>query len=217
MRLPLWRSTLSRRILGWAGMSLAGFFLVAAILYPITLTWMARFLTLSQTPEPADLILILGGNFWGPRAVLGAELGARGLAKKVLISGPPYHGQPESELSIRFLVEKGYQREMFLSFPNGSKSTTEEAAAVCPELKRLHASNVLLVTSDYHSRRANLVFRLYCPGVRFRSVASDDGEFQVENWWKTERFRVIFFSEWEKILGTVFWQYPQHLLRRFVE
>src|SRR5438094_869511 len=97
------------------------------IFYPTTLTWMARFLTLSQSPEPADFILILGGDFWGPRALLGAELGARGYAKTVLISGPPYQGKPESELSIRFLVEKGYPREMFRSLPISGTSTIEEA------------------------------------------------------------------------------------------
>ena len=188
--------------------------LLAVAFYPVTLTWMARFLTVSQQPEPADLILILGGDFWGPRALLGAELGARGYAGKVLISGPPYLDQPESELSIRFLVDKGYPREMFISFPNTTKSTVEEAIALCPELKRLGAGKVLLVTSAYHSRRANLALRLFCPDIRFRSIAAPDPQFEVENWWKNERFRYFFFSEWQKIIGTVFWKYPEHTLRR---
>lgn len=203
-----------RQIFRLAGVTLVGLLLAGIIFYPVTLTWMARFLTLSQQPEPSDLVLILGGNFWGPRALMGAELGARGYAKKVLISGPPYHDQPESELSIRFLVDKGYRREMFLSFPNTTKSTAEEAIAVCPELNRLGAKKVLLVTSSYHSRRASLVFRLFCPDVRFRSVAAPDPQFEIENWWKIERFRRIFFSEWWKIFGTILWKYPQYKLER---
>jgi|RhiMetdeSRZDD1v2_1073273.scaffolds.fasta_scaffold116969_3 uncharacterized SAM-binding protein YcdF (DUF218 family) len=199
---------------------LAGLLLASLIFYPVTLTGLAKLLTLSQRPEPADLILVLGGDFWGPRSLMGAELGARGLAKKVLISGPPYRynpegkDQPESELSIVFLVEKGYRREMFLSFPNTTKSTIDEALAVCPELNRLGAKKVLLVTSSYHSGRANLVFNLYCPDVRFRSVPAPDPQFEVNNWWKTESFRKIFFSEWQKIIGTVFWKYPQRQLQR---
>lgn len=201
-------------VVRWAVGVLLAFVLLAGVFYPLTLTWMARFLTLSQQPQAADLILILGGDFFGPRALMGAELGARGYAKKVLISGPPYSDQPESELSIEFLVEKGYQPEMFLSFPNNTTSTIEEAIAVCPELNRLGAKKVLLVTSSYHSLRANLVFRLFCADVQFRSAPAPDGQFEVDNWWKTERFRRIFFSEWQKIIGTVVWKYPQHKLER---
>jgi uncharacterized SAM-binding protein YcdF (DUF218 family) len=177
------------------------------------LTGMATILTLSENPEPADLVLILGGDFWGPRALKGAELGARGYAPHVLISGPPYVNRPESELSIRFLVEKGYRQDLFLSFPNNTHATVEEAISVCQELHRLGARKVLIVTSAYHSRRANLVFRLFCPGVHFRSVAAPDPVFETANWWKTPAFRTIFFSEWKKIAGTIFWRYPEYILR----
>jgi uncharacterized SAM-binding protein YcdF (DUF218 family) len=206
------RSAKIRRILGLylAGVALTAL-LLATIFYPIVLTWLANFLMLSEKPQRADLVLVLGGDFWGPRALIGAGLAADGYAEKVLISGPPYSGQPESELSIRFLVEKGFRRDLFISFPNTTRSTIEEALAVCPELKRLGARRVLIVTSAYHSRRANLVFRLFCPGIRFRSTAAPDGQFQAENWWKTPRYHKVFFSEWEKILGTIFWEYPKHI------
>jgi uncharacterized SAM-binding protein YcdF (DUF218 family) len=183
---------------------------LAGLACPLMLTWMAKFLVLSQQPEPADLVLVLGGDFYGPRALLGAELGKLGYAPKVLISGGLYQNRPEGEFAIRFLVEKGYRRELFLSFPTTAQSTIEEAIAVCPELSRLGARRVLIVTSAYHSRRANLVFRLFCPGVRFRSIGAEDELFQADQWWKKPQCRAIFFSEWEKIVGTVFWKYPQH-------
>jgi uncharacterized SAM-binding protein YcdF (DUF218 family) len=205
-------NTKSRRTLGfWAGGAVLLSLLLTAVFYSFLLTALAKFLMLSQPPEQADLILVLGGDFFGPRAMLGAELGARGYAKKVLISGPPYRDQPESELSIRFLVDKGYKKELFASFPIYGKSTIEEAIALCPELRRLGAARVLIVTTAYHSRRANIVLNLFCPGIRFRSVPAPDDQFQSENWWKTPRYRKIFFSEWEKIIGTVFWEYPRHI------
>lgn len=197
--------------LGAAGLLLLSL-LVSAIFYPLTLTALAKFLIFSERPAPADLIVILGGDFWGPRALAGAKLGAEGYAKHVLISGPPYNDRPESELSIRFLVEKGFRRDLFISFPNMTRSTVEEAIAVCPELHRLAARNVLLVTSEYHSRRANLVFRLFCPDVRFRSFAALDTQFEAENWWRNGRYRRVFYTEWEKIFGTIFWEYPQRRL-----
>jgi uncharacterized SAM-binding protein YcdF (DUF218 family) len=187
---------------------------VTGLFYPLILTWMARFLTLSQQPEPADLILVLGGDFYGPRVLKGAELGARGYAPKVLISGPLYQNRPQSDFAIRFLVEKGYPKSLFLGFLTTADSTIEESIDDCGELRRLAAGRVLLVTSAYHSRRANVVFRLFCPSLTLRSVAATDPEFEPENWWKTPRYRLIFFSEWKKLLGTVFWKYPAYMLHR---
>jgi hypothetical protein len=120
----------------------------------------------------------------------------------------------ESEFSILFLEEKGYRKDLFISFPIYAKSTIEEAIAVCPELKRLGASKILIVTSAYHSLRANVVFRLFCPGLTLRSIAAPDTQFEAENWWKNEHCRRIFFSEWTKLLGTIFWKYPAYELNR---
>ena len=182
------------------------------VFYPLALTAFANFLTLNQPPEPSDLILVLGGNFFGPRALAGADLGARGYAPRVMISGPPYRGQPESDLSIRLLEKKGYRKDLFTSFPITGRSTIAEAIALCPELKRRGATRVLIVTSAYHSRRANLVLRLFCPGIRFRSIAAPDDQFQPQYWWRTPRYREILFSEVGKIIATVFWEYPKHRL-----
>jgi hypothetical protein len=35
-------------------------------------------LVTSPAPQPADLILVLGGDFWGPRVLRAADLGAQG-------------------------------------------------------------------------------------------------------------------------------------------
>ena len=92
-------------------------------------------------------------------------------------------------------------------------TTIDEAVQDCSELKRLNAAKVLLVTSAYHSRRANVVFRLFCPGVRFVSVGAPDAEFTPESWWKTPHHRKIFLSEWGKLVATVLWKYPETKLR----
>jgi len=52
-----------------------GCLLLAGIFSFYTLTSLAKFLLLSEPPAPTDLILVLGGDFYGPRAFLGAELG----------------------------------------------------------------------------------------------------------------------------------------------
>ena len=61
---------------------------VAVIRWQATLNWLGNYLVCSDASQPADLVLVMGGDFWGPRVVNGAAIGAQGLAPLVLISGP---------------------------------------------------------------------------------------------------------------------------------
>ena len=196
---------------------------IAAVIFAVVLLiqWQAALSLLgsclidSQPPRPADLILVLGGDFWGPRVVKAAELNALGYAPTVLISGPPYAGRPEGELAVDFLVKRGFRREMFVVFSHTATSTIAEALAVRGELARRGAKRVILVTSNYHSRRAAIVFQLFCPGISFTSVPAPDSNYYAEGWWKSGASREIFFSEWTKIFGTLMIAYPRYLASRW--
>jgi uncharacterized SAM-binding protein YcdF (DUF218 family) len=187
---------------------------ILAIRWQATLTFLGSFLVDSQPPQRADLILVLGGDFWGPRVLTGAELARLGYAPTALISGPPYQGRPEGELAVEFLVQKGYPRELFQVFGHHADSTIGEANALRGELARLHVKRVLLVTSAYHSRRATIVLTLFCPGVRFISVPAPDPHYQIDRWWDDDSSRKLFLSEWNKILGSVLVAYPAHVVSR---
>lgn len=193
--------------------------LLAAILtisglagWKIVLREMGEFLVSSKTPQPADLVLVLAGDFWGPRVLKGAELGAEGYAPLVLISSNPYQRTTEGHLAIEFLTARGYPRRLFESFEHHAPSTITEAIALRPELARRGVKRVLLVTSAYHSRRAFIVFRLFCPGIQFLAVGAPDDLYHPEDWWQYPRSRHLFFSEWAKILGTVLYEYPKYTL-----
>ena len=188
--------------------------LVAGLLvrWQAVLFFAGRFLVASEQPQKADLILVLGGDFWGPRVIKAAELGTRGYASTVLISSPPYAGRPEGELAVDFLVKKGFRRELFAIFPHNAASTIAEALALRAELSRRKVRQAILVTSNYHSRRALLVFDLFCPNIRFVSVPAE--QFDPKGWWRKQDSRDLVFSEWTKILGTVLIAYPRYLMSR---
>lgn len=151
--------------------------------------------------------MVLGGDFWGRRVVEGAELGMRGYAPHVMISGPDYRWYgivyPEGELATRFLVDKGYPRSLFWTFAHHAASTIDEAKVLAPELKRLKVKRVLIVTSNYHSRRASLVYHAALPSIEIRVIGVPEGGFQPESWWKTSLGRHLARSEWTKIMGTI--------------
>src|ERR1700733_6359052 len=89
---------------------------IAAIRWQATLTSLGGFLVDCQPPQQAELILVLGGDFLGPRVLTGAELARQRYAPTALLSGPPFLGRPQGELSIDFLVQKGYPRQLFQVF-----------------------------------------------------------------------------------------------------
>jgi len=170
------------------------------------------FLVCSGRPQPADLILVIGGDFYGPRVLKGADLAVQGYAPLVLIAGPPYQqGRSESEFAIDFLTAKGYPRELFQAFGHHANSTAAEATVVGAELRRRKVRRVILVTASYHSRRADIVFRLFNPDIHFISVPASDPHYDPDHWWTDLESRHLFFSECEKIVGTVLIAYPRHL------
>ena len=197
------------------------FFMLLLVLAAVSLIWwqdtlafLGRFLMDYETPQKADLILVLAGDFYGPRVLEAAYLGTHNYAPRVLISGTPYQNGLEGEYAIAFLTKQGYPPDLFESFGHNSHSTIEEAIALRGELARRKVKRVILVTSGYHSRRAAIVFGLFCPGVHFISVPSAETNYHPDRWWTDEKSKQLFWSEWTKILGTVFMAYPMDLLRR---
>ena len=177
-----------------------------------TLAWIGEFPICSDRLAPADLILVMGGDFWGPRVLTGADLGKQKYAPLVLISGPPYRGRPEGELAVDFLVSRGYPRSLFAVFGHNEGSTVGEAIMLRREFERRHVKRVIVVTSNYHSRRSKIVLSLFCRGIKFMSAPSPDSHYDPTLWWHDAAMRDLFEGEIAKILGSVFVAYPRYLV-----
>ncbi len=184
---------------------------MAAIRWKITLPYIGSSIIVSRPPAPADLILVLGGDFWGPRVLTAADLASHRYAPKVLISGTRYRGRPEGELAIEFLAKQGYSTNSFESFEHSANSTVEEAIALRPELKRRGVKRVILVTAAQHSLRALIVLRLACPDINFLSVPATNPSYNPDRWWKDEISRSLLLSEWGKIVTSLLLAYPEHI------
>jgi len=211
-------STISPRTSVWRRYVLVCAALFAALFilrYQTVLSFLGTLIIDSQPPQHADLILVLGGEFWGPRVIKAADLAALGYAPLVLVSSPPHGAGTEADLTVPFLLERGYRRELIAAFPHNGQNTIAEALQLRAELARRRAKRVLLVTSAYHSRRAAIVFYLFCPGIEFISVPSTESDYSADGWWNRPRSRQLFFSESTKILGTLAIAYPVYLVTRW--
>ena len=170
--------------------------------YPIWLTVLGGYLVHSDAPVPADMIVVLAGDFTGSRILTAGNLLRQGFAPKALISGPAgVYGIYESELAIAMAVRNGYPAAYFVAFPNDSKSTASESEAVISELRKLHVHKIDLVTSNFHTRRAAKIFRSHAPDMEVHVVAAPDRYFTPNGWWKEREGRKTFVMEWMKTVG----------------
>ena len=157
-------------------------------------------------PAKADFAVVLAGDYWGNRIVKGGELVRLGYVPVALVSGPSgFYGQYECEPAIAYAVRQGSKPEWFLPFPDSARSTQEEAWAILPELHRRNTHRMLLVTSDYHTRRALRIFRRTESAMggrmEIRAVAAPDEEFHPDSWWRSRQGQKVAFTEWTKTLA----------------
>jgi uncharacterized SAM-binding protein YcdF (DUF218 family) len=170
--------------------------------------WLAAlggYLVRTDPPARADAALVLAGDQYGYRILKGAEMVRQGYTKTVLVSGPEgMYGFNEAELAIPFAVRSGYPASWFVAAPNRSFSTREEAAAMAGVLRARGVHTCLLVTSDYHTRRAGRIFRSTIPDVEFRVVGAVSPYFDRDRWWHSREGRKYFILEWAKTVTSWF-------------
>ncbi|MBZ5674711.1 MAG: YdcF family protein [Acidobacteriia bacterium] len=179
--------------------------ILGVIFHNAVLTELGSYLIQADPPEKADIALVLAGDGEGNRILKAAQLARRGYVSKVLVSGPSgVYGQYECDLAIPFAVKSGYPASYFLHFENDALSTKEEAHDAIVRLRQMGAHKVLLVTSDYHTRRAGKIYRTAAPDLKFVVVAAPDKYFTSNGWWHNRQGEKIAFNEWTKTLTEPF-------------
>ena len=206
MNCGLWRRLARKRtaVISWTfSILLLLSLLLLVVFHQSVFVAIGDMLALSESPEKADLIYVLAGDFLGSRVLVGADLGARGYAPKVLLGGGRYQNSYQGDLAIPFAVRHGYRQSLFVPIRLVARSTIEEAIEMEPVFRSLGAKRIILVTSNYHARRAALAFRLFLPGFHFYVVSAPEKIFDPAQWWKIKEDRQILFTEYWKIFGTL--------------
>jgi len=168
----------------------------------------AGWLSTAGSPAKADAIIVLAGE--PARAFYGADLYLQGFAGKVYISRPVrLLGQRKlDELGVHFpraeeiyrqvLIKKGVPEKDIGFFGEASVSTLGEALAV-RSLTQGRNWRLLIVTSPYHARRTNMIFRDKLPDAKITVVAAPYEPFPPD-WWKNQDAASNVLLEVAKIL-----------------
>lgn len=177
--------------------------ILLAFTYQPILRNLGEYLVESQAPDKADAVLVLAGDMRGIRILHAAELVKAGYAPVALVSGPyELYGVNEAELAIQFAVRRGASPAYFEAVPINAFSTLEEARAFTPVLRKRNIRTLLLVTSNYHTRRAAETFRrILGPSISIRPIAASDPFFDAGSWWQNREGQKTVFYEYSKTLA----------------
>lgn len=146
----------------------------------------------------ADAIIVLGDdNFYADRATHAAELFRQGVAPVVVASGRRVRPNASiGDLMQHDLIERGVPKEKIIAFSHDADSTREEAQALSKLVAEHHWKSVVVVTSNYHTRRTRYIFEKVFPASITVSVASArDGDFDPERWWEKRKSIKLFAKE----------------------
>ena len=172
-------------------LAVAGFFLVRE----------AGFWLVVDTPQKSDLVVVLAGET-EQRPAKGLQMVSQGMAPRMLLDAPAaaqiYH-RSQLELAQQYLSGQPEAGKLSVC-PIIGLSTRDEARDVgrCladPSMGLAGVRRILLVTSDFHTRRALSIFRHEIPGVEFSSAAAYDPTQFGSRWWEHRQWAKIFFDE----------------------
>jgi uncharacterized SAM-binding protein YcdF (DUF218 family) len=196
------------QFLGWSTIT-------AAVLALSLLRW-GGFLLISSDPLPLRVqgAVVLQGSVLGENArVEGAvRLLQQDTTDQILLSVPreSYWGQPVALIAHAY-IEKTYGEEVadhivFCETDNVD-STEQEAQTLVNCVQTRGWSSIVLVTSDYHTRRAGIIWkrtlqRRHSP-VQMWVHAVADPEFHASGWWHERRSAKTWILESTKLLWTL--------------
>jgi uncharacterized SAM-binding protein YcdF (DUF218 family) len=146
----------------------------------------------------ADVIIVLGDdNYAGDRAFHAADLYRTGLAPVVVASGRALRSYAGiAEMIVHDLESFGVPEAAIVKFPQRAQNTREEAEALAPLISSRGWKRVLVVTSNYHARRARFIFERVLPaGVSVSVSGAHDSDFDPASWWEKRQGLKIFLGE----------------------
>lgn len=177
----------------WLVIAAVGFFVLCF------LATSGRFLVINN-PAHAEAILVLAGEtdkrperavellgqHYAPRIILDVPNGARIYSRTTLQLAQEYVAQLPARNSITIC-------------PIAALSTRGESHDAAKCLQAANARDVLLVTSDFHTRRALSTFSHELPEYHFSVAAAYDPQQFGTSWWRHRQWAKTNLAEWTRL------------------
>lgn len=180
---------------------LLSFFVFLAVLYTARHPLMrlaGQFWVVDEPAVKSDALIVLGDdNYAADRSFHAADLYREGIAPVVVASGRMLR----QNVSIADVMEHdlesfGVPAKAIVKLSHRAGNTREEAVETARLIQTRSWKHIVVVTSNYHARRARFIYgRILPSSVSFRVSGARDSEFDPSRWWESRQGQKLFMSE----------------------
>jgi uncharacterized SAM-binding protein YcdF (DUF218 family) len=153
------------------------------------------------TPDPpaaSDVIVILSDDdFTADRAARAAELYHAGWAPKIVASGRRLRTYASiAELMQKDLEARGVPDQAIVPYPHDAPDTLQELTGIRGFVQQHGWKRVMIVTSNFHTRRTRyLCEHIFPADIRVLVESAPDLNYDPDSWWRTREGLKIFSHE----------------------
>ncbi len=156
-------------------------------------------------PERSDIIVVLAGDHNDLRYWRGLELLRAGYGQRMQVdaSEDRIYGKTHAQHAAEFAARTAGDNASQISICTiTNDSTVQEASDIRNCLARLQPApqSALVVSNDFHTRRALSILRSRLPQYRWTAAAVPDTALFGEPWWGNREWAKTYVYEWEKFL-----------------
>jgi uncharacterized SAM-binding protein YcdF (DUF218 family) len=156
----------------------------------------------------SDAIVVLAGDEADDRYYRGLQLMRQGYGRHMLLDATTAvtYGHSYTDLAADLVARTaGPDASRIFVCPIDADSTKEESTQVGACLKTLQPPphSVLVVTDDYHTRRALSIFHNRLPQYQWTAAAAQNSYLYGTPWWKNREWAKTYLTEWQKL---IWWQ-----------
>jgi hypothetical protein len=174
--------------------------LILLVVFVALISQAARFLVVDD-PQKSDALVVLAGET-NSRPARGLELLRQGMAPHMFLdveSPDLIYDQQLTDVAQKYLNTLPDAARLSVC-PITGLSTNAETDDVRRCLERVSAHRVLIVTSEFHTRRALSTFRRRLPQYQFSAGAAHDPTHFGVAWWTHREWAKVTLDEWMKLI-----------------
>jgi uncharacterized SAM-binding protein YcdF (DUF218 family) len=189
--------------------------------YQPLLRYSSAAIIVDSSPAQADAIVLLSGGEPG-RAWGAADLYQQGLAPHVVLTRePPSIDDLELQRrgvqiltglqsNLNILRGLGVPQEAILQVEPYVQDTFDELTRVRELAQEKGWNSIIIVTSNYHTRRSRLVARyVFGASINFTVAGSTHGGLDRNGWWNSRMQVRTFLIEFQKLVAYTLYIWPR--------
>lgn len=183
----------------WFAIGIIASLVIAAI--ALIVIGLGFFLSPQSKLQKADAIIVISGGQTDTRAAHGIELYQAGWASKIIFSGAALDDGPSNAAAMAAQARDAGVPASAILTDDASQTTDQNAIDTKRLVDANHWHKLILVTSPYHQRRADMTFRhIYGDGYTILGSSSVDDRWSKRYWYRSGFSFNVSMEELRKII-----------------